>query len=95
MSMTIILAPNYRDGNAYAREHGFTLRDSRVITPLTDHGRGLTATDLHIVGAPQFKPGQLDCLAPAFMHSEEAFTKYKLGIGTLAARRAIGNVLNL
>lgn len=83
MSMTIILAPSYREGNAYAREHGYTRRDSRVITPLTDQGRGLTATDLHIVGAPQFKPGQLDCLAPAFMHSDEACAAWEAGMAEL------------
>lgn len=73
MPMTIILAPDMGAGRAYAKANGYAREDHRIITPHPVPGRTVNATDIHIVGNPQFAPGELEPLMNCFLHSEEAW----------------------
>lgn len=87
MSMTIILAPNQREGIAYAREHGYTRRNSCIVTPHgnSDDGRGVVGADFRIVGEPKFPEDKLFSIGFCFMHNDEALAAWQAGLDKLRA----------
>lgn len=86
--MTFILAPNEHEGLDYARAHGYEPQNFRVITPHSRNSRGVNATDLRIVGNPQFTPGALFDLGRSFVHSQEALAVWEKNVERFEALAA-------